>query len=210
MDGDGNLDAFVANGRGQAADRPNAAWLNDGRGQFVDRAIDAGYGLSDSRTVALGDVDGDGDLDAFVGNLGPNEVWLNDGAGTFVDSGQRPGDEGTWVRLVDLDGDDDLDAFVGNGRDAQAWLNDGGGHFDLGRQTLYSLLFSHTPALGDVDEDGDLDLVAGRARRRPRVWLNDGAGRFVPRDRPWIWVTSGAVVFSALGLWWVRRHRQRV
>ena len=65
--------------------------------------------------VALGDVDGDGDLDAFVANSNQaNRVWLNDGSGTFTDSGQSLGDSSSWaVALGDLDGDGDLDAFVG-------------------------------------------------------------------------------------------------
>jgi len=38
--------------------------------------------------VTLGDLDGDGDLDAWVANLSQaNRVWLNDGSGTFTDSG---------------------------------------------------------------------------------------------------------------------------
>ena len=49
-------------------------------------------GNSDSLSVALGDLDGDGDLDAMVGNYNQlNHVWTNDGLGTFTDSGQKLG-----------------------------------------------------------------------------------------------------------------------
>jgi hypothetical protein len=42
--------------------------------------------------VALGDLDSDGDLDAFVANDNQgNRVWTNDGSGTFSDSGQSLG-----------------------------------------------------------------------------------------------------------------------
>jgi len=112
VDGDGDLDAFVAN----QAD-PNKVWLNDGNGIFTDSG--QSLGSSDSFGVALGDVDGDGDLDAFVANYaGHNKVWLNGGSGIFTDSGQSLGDSPSVdVALGDVDGDGDLDAFVAN--DAQ-------------------------------------------------------------------------------------------
>ena len=87
LDGDGDLDAFVAQRSAQA----NKVWLNDGSGNFSDSG--QSLGNSDSQGVALGDVDGDGDLDAFVGELrgDANKVWLNDGSGSFHRQRPEPG-----------------------------------------------------------------------------------------------------------------------
>ena len=54
---------------------------------------DSGQKLGDtmSFSVALGDLDGDGDLDAWVANDQANLVWINDGTGLFTDSGQALG-----------------------------------------------------------------------------------------------------------------------
>ena len=93
---------------------------------------DSGQGLDNawSRGVSLGDVDGDGDIDAFVANNGANTVWLNDGGGTFADSGQLLGDSDSYdISLGDIDGDYDMDAFVANGGFNRVWLNNGSGTF---------------------------------------------------------------------------------
>ena len=58
-------------------------------GEFTDSS--QSLGSSESLGVELGDVDGDGDLDAFVANDGQNEVWLNDGNGNFTESSQSLG-----------------------------------------------------------------------------------------------------------------------
>ncbi len=174
LDGDGDLDAFVAN-----AAQGNRVWLNDGHGSFADHG--QALGTYNSYGASLGDVDGDGDLDAFVANYSqPNRVWLNDGNGTFSDSGQSLGSSYSMtVRLGDLDGDGDLDAFVANqGQGNKVWLNDGNGNFSDSGQSLGST-YSQDVRLGDVDGDGDLDVfVANYNGEANRVWLNDGNGTF--------------------------------
>ena len=183
LDGDGDLDAYFGNSfstrdanNTMSRDEPDTVWINDGAGRFTD----SGQRLGDRGTtaVALGDLDGDGDLDAFTGHDGPGEVWLNDGAATFSDSGQRLGDDFTrFVFLVDVDGDGDLDALVeasrARGR-VQLWLNDGSGGFEEGRGISFPADCAAAP--GDVDGDGDTDVAAACVEREVIVWLNDGSG----------------------------------
>ncbi len=131
LDGDGDLDAFVAN-LGEA----NRVWINQGgaQGGTPGTFTDSGQTLGNqtSYAVSLGDLDGDGDLDAFVANYGEaNRVWLNQGGaqggtpGTFNDSGQTLGAASSVdVSLGDVDGDGTLDAFVANSSQPnQVWLN---------------------------------------------------------------------------------------
>ena len=75
---------MVANGIGQ----PETVWLNNGGGGFTAHPTRPSFGLGDSGAVSLGDLDGDGDLDAVVANAGKGEeaetVWLNDGGGRLT------------------------------------------------------------------------------------------------------------------------------
>ena len=60
---------------------PNGAGIFVSNGQLL--------GGSNTAGADLGDVDGDGDIDAVAANLNqPNLVWINDGTGQFSDSGQ--------------------------------------------------------------------------------------------------------------------------
>ena len=119
-----SLDAFVVN-----CGQYNHVYLSDGDGSFTVHEVTASGDGSSSRdgswAVALGDLDGDGHLDAFVANSGRNRVYINDGAGAFTgyDVGTDE-DNSRGVALGDLDGDGDLDAFVVNiGTDYSGGIN---------------------------------------------------------------------------------------
>ena len=181
LDGDGDLDAFIANG--QSPGEGNRVQINDGSGNFTD----SGQSLGNHRSlsVGLGDLDGDGDLDAFVGNsVGHgNRVWNNDGSGNFTDSGQKLGSRYSMdVAVGDLDGDGDLDAFAANfNQDNRVWTNDGSGNFTDSTQSLGNH-DSRDVALGDLDGDGDLDAFVANdfapPGQRNRVWLNTNGEDF--------------------------------
>lgn len=94
------LDAFVANSIG-----PNQVYLNDGHGNFTVQELESLKESAGSYGVALGDLDGDGHLDAFVANSGVNHVYINNGNGTFERRDVTTDDHMIWgVALGDLDG----------------------------------------------------------------------------------------------------------
>ena len=197
LDGDGDLDAFVANLVEGGLENPwsaapNKVWVNT-EGIFADSGQNLGAGAS--QHLALGDLNGDGHLDAFVGNVGGNTVWLNNGSGSFADSGQSLGDgDSLHVALADLDGDGDLDAAVANlpfgtggSADGEVWINQGvnSGNFSALGSNLWTQ--AGGIALGDVDGDGDSDAFVTRLTAHgdddneplpDQLWLNQGNGTF--------------------------------
>ena len=189
VDGDGDTDLVIAT-QGRSGQRQNRLYLNNGTGTFTD-ATAARLPVDDDFTfgLAVGDVDGDGDADIVWGVLGSqNRLYLNDGAGTFADgtASRMPidSDNTTAVDLCDVDGDGDLDIVVGNspgasGRQNQLYLNDGAGTFvnaTVARLPI-DVDVTRSVASGDLDGDGDRDLVFGNGFQ-DRLFLNDGTGTF--------------------------------
>lgn len=209
LDGDGDLDAFVANGDpSYDGGEPNTIWINNGSGIFSDN----GQALGDSVSldVALGDLDGDGDLDAFVANGDPvrdhteaNEVWLNNAQGHFTDTGQKLGASiSQAVALGDMDSDGDLDAVVANGgpdwadgQPDQLWLNNGLAGFTDSGQLLGSES-SYDVALGDLHVDGILDLFVAGYHGGNKVWLNDGQANLTLSDPGFATESAAAVALG--------------
>ncbi len=173
LDGDGDLDAFVANG--SQGEQTNAVWINDGGGNFAKKEQNLGFGMG----VALGDLDGDRDLDALVTDWNaPPGIWLNAGDGIFIDSGQiLINGEALGSALGDLDGDGDLDIYLAQDGANSVWLNDGTGIFSDSGQRLGEAITDDV-ILVDFDGDEDLDVFAGGWDEHARVWLNDGFADF--------------------------------
>jgi hypothetical protein len=186
LNGDGFLDAFIA---GRSIENPDQSvasgnsstvWFNDGRGNFQDSG--QRLGQMESLEVALGDLNGDGYLDAVVGNHGPDEIWLNDGQGNFTLDEQNLGSEVTrFVFVADLSGDGHLDIFIGDEARGQVWFNGGAGDFTAGDQRMeYNRYDGLT--LGDVTGDGSIDVFIAGVNYY-QVWRNDGQGRFSAAPR---------------------------
>ncbi len=147
--------------------------------------------IGDGRTrliLASGDLDGDGDPDLMVGTQAGGLRWLeNTGSKKIPAWKVRSKNLFTGSSRVeaapalgDLDGDGDLDIVVGGG-DGRLWLVRNTGSAKAPKWRLDDIQFagvdvgtSSVPALGDMDKDGDLDLLVGNSRGLVIYFRNDG------------------------------------
>ena len=137
----------------------------------------------DTRGIALGDMDGDGDLDVVAGMRQaqppvPEQRHrdpFNGVTGTNITADVR---QTRAIALGDVDGDGDLDVVAGNhGPKNRLYLNNGTADPFSG-VTGTDITTDANPtrgiALGDVDGDGDLDVVVGNYGQANRLYLNNG------------------------------------
>ncbi len=131
----------------------------------------------------FGDMDTDGDLDVLVGDTGDHRIYRNDGGSVFTDIAQFAdpgfGKVGDWI---DYDSDGDLDVVAtshGEGTPSVVYRNQSGTFVeDPTNAVALDDPFSGTPSAGDLDHDGDLDLVVASGSNMcptgpARIFRND-------------------------------------
>lgn len=137
---------------------------NDGSGGFTCSAALPGGNVF----IGEGDFDGDGDIDAITQGT---RLCLNDGSGSFA-CGPSVLSGFHWdSEVLDLDGDTDLDFVTASGA---VCINDGVPALGF-TCTANPVGFNFQVGVGDVNGDGDPDLVYSETRRR---CLSDGAGGY--------------------------------
>lgn len=181
-------------------------YKNRGDGGFSRATGASNLYNSNPEGAAFFDYDQDGLLDLIHpdGTIGSSSLWRNTGNCVFTDNTTAAGlldaglGNGEQVVAVDYDLDGDVDVFYGQGQDFDAGLltvfvNRGNGTFhqppvlpgppDVDRNAGF--------ALGDLDNDGDFDLVVGH-KQAPGLsfFRNRGDGTFLDE-------TSGAGTLSS-------------
>ncbi|MFY8001473.1 MAG: FG-GAP-like repeat-containing protein, partial [Candidatus Kapaibacteriota bacterium] len=195
VNGDGFLDIIAANqGAGTVT-----VLLNNGLGTNYTASPSSPFTVgAQPYGVAVGDVDNDGDIDIVTSNQsgGAMTVLLNNGSGTYTPKAGSPFASGVptsiRVTLGDIDGDNDLDAALfSNAGFIAVLLNDGSGGFGTAAPGSPIGYFSNQlygGTFGDVDADGDLDLVAANwGGAKFLIYKNDGFGAFTLFYDPPTW-----------------------
>ena len=198
FDEDGYVDIFVANDS-----TPNFLYHNNGDGTFKEIGFTSGTAVNESGSeqgcmgVTVGDYDHDGKLDLFITNFDEeyNILYHNDGHNAFTDVSYTAKLAevslpyvGWGTKFFDYDNDGWLDLFVVNGhaypqrdhyrqRELLHHNNRDGTFSEVAAQmgaTLMQERVGRGAAFGDIDNDGDIDIVVNDLDGSPQLLRNDG------------------------------------
>jgi hypothetical protein len=172
LDGDGKLDMVTANCAPEAEDGTVTSLLGHGDGTFTTK-VEFAAGTN-TKTVALGDLDGDGRLDLVVVNQGSRDGYeamvralLGKGDGSFSEYSWSTRTDGpNSVALADVNGDGKLDIVTANTSrpSVSVLLGDGDGTFAQAVDYLAGD-GAQSVVVGDFDNDGKPDIIVANSGR---------------------------------------------
>ena len=225
FDGDGRLDVFLASHGLDQSPFPGGQshiFIQNAAGQLVDETSARIPIINNfTHTVAAADIDGDGDIDLYMGNIGGGTtgplLYMNDGTGHFT-----PRTAGlpaavasrtqvfTSARFLDVNNDGSPDLILGSNHNTDhnvVLLNDGLGNFSIASNVLppkFGGLGWESIAISPADYDGDgyTDLIFSmtdnyQGHSALQLLLNNGDGTFrdassqIPQDWPVVPASGG-------------------
>jgi len=158
-------------------------WSNDGKSNFEPIEptwSDVGYAA-----LATGDINGDGFPDVVAAShFGKVQTLLSDGKGGFTEQIFQGTDGYTAAQLVDINGDGKLDLILLGFRKAaiEIYFGDGKGNWKLHSSFPETHPGPSMPgralAIGDINHDGHIDIVAAFQRWGIYIYYGDGRGGF--------------------------------
>ena len=183
LNGDGHLDLLVSRYQHGIEVR-----FGNGRGQFTQPAGPLDLGMIEPGASALGDVTGDGNADLIAAHKDRDNEYISifpgDGKGNFrrTKRHRTNGSFEFWkpvIKLADVDGNGTLDIVTSNGRrnTIEILLADGRGRFTPAPVVMLTPGSSfYTFGVGDVDQDGHVDLVTTFDATSTSVEYRKGVG----------------------------------
>jgi hypothetical protein len=184
VNNDGFLDVVISTDNIE-----EAVYLNNGHGGFTAAHSTIPVGAE----MAMADFNSDGYLDILStyvpapGAAGGVSTFINSGTGAFVSDGTvcmiNASDTFYNITTGDVNGDGYIDAVIPSITKFYVMIGDGAGSCDAVYGPYGNSANMMSVALGDVDNDGDLDVVtaaidAADLNGGNETWLNDGTGHF--------------------------------